>query len=148
VTAVTALTDQYTAGLLDTSVVIDLQRASELMTLPDVGSVCAITLAELSYGVALAPDPLEAARRAQRYARVRAWMHPLPFDELAADKYGELAALVRAHGRQPRSRRMDLMIAAVAMSNSLPLFTLNPDDFAGLEPALTVVAPDPRLRLV
>jgi hypothetical protein len=34
----------------------------------------------------------------------------------------------------------DLMIAAVAMANDLPLHTANPDDFVGLESLLRVVA--------
>jgi len=121
--------------------VIDLAAARASVGLPDHVSICSITLAELSYGVALATDPLEAARRSQRYARLRAWLTPLPFDERAADRYGELAALIRAHGRQPRPRRLDLMIAAVAVSHNLPLFTLNPDDCRGLESVLEVVGP-------
>ena len=36
----------------------------------------------------------------------------LPFDVDTADHYGALAALVRASGRNPRPRRMDLQIAA------------------------------------
>ena len=129
-------------GLLDTSVVIDPIGAAARMKLPARASICAVTLAELSYGVAAASDPVEAARRSQRYARVRAWLDPLPFDERAADKYGELAALTRAYGRQPRPRRFDLMIAAVAASRSLTLFTLNPDDFRGLDSAVDVVGPN------
>jgi len=52
-----------------------------------------------------------------------------------------VTALVLAHGRQPRPRRLDLMIAAVALSNDLPLITLNRDDFLGLDSVLTVVGP-------
>jgi len=43
--------------------------------------------------------------------------------------YGQLCAAVRAAGRQPRPRSSDLMIAATAASNALPLYTANPDDF-------------------
>ena len=42
--------------------------------------------------------------------------------------------------RKPRGRMADLMIAGVAMANDLPLHTANPDDFAGLESLLRVVA--------
>lgn len=45
-----------------------------------------------------------------------------------------------AAGRSPEPRRMDLMIAAIASANDLPLFTRKVDDFKGLEPLLTVVA--------
>ena len=133
---------EYSEGLLDTSAVIDPTGASARMRLPARASICAVTLAELSYGVAVASDSVEAARRSQRYARARAWLDPLPFDERAADKYGELVALTRAYGRQPRPRRLDLMIAAVAASRGLTLFTLNPDDFRGLDSAVDVVGPN------
>jgi predicted nucleic acid-binding protein len=41
--------------------------------------------------------------------------------------------------RDPRPRRMDLMIAAIASAHDLPLFTRNIDDFAGLEDMVTVI---------
>ncbi|MFF3392271.1 hypothetical protein ACFYW1_15260 [Streptomyces sp. NPDC002669] len=41
--------------------------------------------------------------------------------------------------RDPRPRRMDLMIAAIASVRGLPLYTRDADDFKGLEGALTVV---------
>lgn len=63
----------------------------------------------------------------------------LPFDVPTAEYYGALATLVRRHGRNPRSRRTDLQIAATAVRHGLVLVTRNIDDFAGLEPALTVV---------
>jgi predicted nucleic acid-binding protein len=47
---------------------------------------------------------------------------------------------VRAAGRQPRRRSSDLMIAATAASNQLPLYTANPDDFKGAESIVEVVA--------
>lgn len=42
-------------------------------------------------------------------------------------------------GRKPRRRVADLMIAAIAVAEGLPLFTTNPDDFKGLDELLTVV---------
>ena len=44
-----------------------------------------------------------------------------------------------AAGRNPKPRRNDLMIAATAVANSLPLYTANVDDFKGLESMLEVV---------
>jgi predicted nucleic acid-binding protein len=38
-----------------------------------------------------------------------------------------------------RRCRVDLMIAATAAANDLPLFTRNARDFAGLEQAVTIV---------
>jgi len=129
-----------TAGLLDTCVVIDLPRYDPA-DLPDVSHVSAITLAELSYGVALATSPVDAATRSQVFANTKAWVRPLPFDGAAAERYGELAALVLATGRHPH--RMDLMIAAVAVVRHLSLYTANPDDYKGLDTVLTVVPVTP-----
>ena len=129
-------------GLLDTCVVIDLARYDSA-SLPAVTYVSAITMAELSFGVALAKSAVDAAVRSQVFATTKAWVQPLPFDGEAAEKYGEMAALVLAAGRQPRPRRMDLMIAAIAVSRRLPLYTANPDDFRGLESVLTIVPISP-----
>jgi len=133
------LPEIHPKGLLDTSVLIDIVGARDRIGLPAESVISAITVAELSYGIAVATDPLEATRRAQRYARITAWLQPLPFDKAAADAYGELVALVRSTGRSPRPRRFDLLIAAVAASQSLPLYTLNPTDFAGLDPLVHIV---------
>ncbi|MGW4771412.1 cytotoxic translational repressor of toxin-antitoxin stability system, toxin of TAS system [Nocardia sp. NPDC004278] len=50
-----------------------------------------------------------------------------------------MSAAVVAVGRKPRRRLADLMIASTAIANELPLFTINPNDFVGLERLLTVV---------
>jgi hypothetical protein len=44
-----------------------------------------------------------------------------------------------AASRNPKPRKNDLMIAATAVANSLPLYTANVDDFKGLESMLEVV---------
>lgn len=51
-----------------------------------------------------------------------------------------MAELVVAEGRNPKPRKCDLMIAAIASVNDLPLYTRDPDDFKGLDPVLTVMA--------
>jgi len=61
---------------------------------------------------------------------VESTFEPLPYDHHAARFYGQICAAVRAAGRQPRKRASDLMTAAVAASNALPL---NLDDFHGSE---------------
>ncbi|QUQ68077.1 hypothetical protein [Kutzneria sp. CA-103260] len=53
--------------------------------------------------------------------------------------YGHIDVLVRAVGRNPRSRISDLYIAATAVANDLPLITRNPKDFVGLDSIPTVV---------
>jgi predicted nucleic acid-binding protein len=42
-------------------------------------------------------------------------------------------------GRKPRGRAVDLLIAATAVANDLPLYTLDADDVYGLESLLTIV---------
>lgn len=46
----------------------------------------------------------------------------------------------QAAGRNPRPRRMDLLIAAVAAANRVPLVTRNGSDFAELREMLQVIA--------
>ena len=137
-TGAIALADR-SIGLLDTCVVIDLGLSELPAPLPEESMVSAITLAELAYGIPLASDALEATRRAQVYARVKEWIAPVPFDAAAADKYGELVALVKTTGRSPRPRRIDLMIAATAASLGVPLFTRDLDAFTGLDPIVEIV---------
>lgn len=125
-------------GLLDTSVVIDLPKVP-VERLPDELAISTITLAELAAGPHASGVPAERAARQQRLQWAEATFDPLPFDADAARSYGQVYALVRAAGRQPRRRFADLQIASVAVANGLPLLTRNPADFSGLESILTVV---------
>jgi predicted nucleic acid-binding protein len=127
-------------GILDTSVVIDLERldASEL---PREVAVTSITMAELAAGPHATSDAAERARRQDRLQRAEAAFDPLPFDAAAARAYGRIYAAVVARGRKARgARAVDLLIAAVAAAAELPLCTRNPDDFSGLDDLVTVVA--------
>jgi len=120
-------------GLLDTSVVIALERIDEV-TLPRTGAISAITLAELTAGPLATSDRPEQARRQERLRWAESTFDPLPFDVGAARAYGRVYANVPAQGRKARGRRaVDLLIAATAISNELPLFTTNPDDFEAIE---------------
>jgi predicted nucleic acid-binding protein len=132
------VTTRYLRGLGDTNILIYLERlpASHL---PAELLTSTVSLAELSAGTHSAADTAERARRVLRVQRVEATFSPLPFDVEAARQYGVIAAEVIAMGRKPRGRVADLMIAAIAAANSLPLFTTNPGDYRGLESAVTVV---------
>lgn len=125
-------------GLLDTSVLIDLPEIA-LDTLPVELAISTVTLAELAAGTHATDEPGERAARQQRLQWAEATFDPLPFDTEAARSYGQIYALVRAAGRQPRRRFADLLIASVAAANNLPLVTRNPDDFRGLDQVLSVV---------
>src|SRR3954449_510205 len=120
-------------GLLDTSVVIDLEHI-EPSRLPIEVAVSAITMAELAAGPHATSDPEERARRQDRLQRAEAAFDPLPFDADAARAYGRIYAAVAAAGRKARgARAVDLLIAATACANELPLYTRNVPDFAALD---------------
>jgi hypothetical protein len=131
---------RWVRGLLDTSVVIELERLGP-DALPDELAVSSLTLAELAAGPHATDDPTERARRQERLQRAEATFEPLPFDAAAARAYGRIYAAVLAAGRKARGQRaVDLMIAAVALSSELPLFTRNPGDFTMLGDLIDVVA--------
>lgn len=130
---------ETTSGLLDTSVVIDLDVIAP-DDLPGEASVSAVTMAELSAGPHATADPAERARRQDRLQQLESWVEPVPFDGDCARAYGRIYSAVLAAGRQPRRRAADLLIAATALASGLPLYTRNADDFGGLEQILTVVA--------
>jgi predicted nucleic acid-binding protein len=127
-------------GLIDTSVLIDWDDPAVGAALPDVVAISAITMAELAAGPHLAREPLEKASRQARLQQVESLFDALDFDSAAARSYGQVVAAVVAAGRSHRSRIADLLIAAVAHSNRLALYTRNPQDFAGLDTLITVVA--------
>ena len=79
------------------------------------------------------------AERPRRLSVLQRHFDALPVDDALAVSYGRLAAAVVDHGRQPRRRVMDLLIAATAHAHRARLYTRNPDDFAGLDEHLTVV---------
>ncbi|MGW5972568.1 PIN domain-containing protein [Streptomyces sp. NPDC055186] len=137
----------YAQGLLDTNIMI-LRRWVAPEELPDEMAITAITLAELSAGPhevrrndeqSAYDEHVERARRLDVLQRAEHEFDPLPFDADAARIYGRICAAVISAGRKPRRRVADLMIAAIAVAEGLPLFTTNPDDFKGLDDLLTVV---------
>ncbi|MFI9504749.1 type II toxin-antitoxin system VapC family toxin [Nocardia sp. NPDC052566] len=137
----------YAQGLLDTNIMI-LRRWIDPEELPEAMAISAITLAELSAGPHEVrrndeqdsyDEHVERARRLDVLQRAENEFDPIPFDTEAARIYGRVCASVISAGRKPRRRIADLMIAAIAVAEQLPLFTTNPDDFHGLEQLLTVV---------
>jgi predicted nucleic acid-binding protein len=127
-------------GLIDTSVVIDLERIDRA-ELPSELAISAVTMAELAAGPHATIDPAERARRQDRLQRSEATFEPLPVDSAVARAYGRIYAAVAAGGRTARGRRaFDLLIAATALAAELPLYTRNPDDFAELDGLVRVVA--------
>ena len=132
------MAERLPAGLLDTSVILDLEQLSPEQ-LPIQVAVTSVTLAELAAGPAATRDPAERAIRQDRLQRTEAAFDPLPFDLEAARAYGRIYSAVVARGRKPRSRIADLFIAAIALAEDLPLLTRNAGDFAGLERLVDIV---------
>ena len=128
-----------TRGVLDTSTLIVLPRIEDPSILPDEPVITAVTLAELSVGPLVARDGHERAARQAHLQQAEADFDPLPFDAAAARAFGRVAASLRQSGRKTAARAYDAMIAAIALANDLPVFTCNPQDFAGID-GLDVVA--------
>ena len=130
---------RHARGILDTSVIIDLESI-EPGRLPLEVAVSAITMGELAAGPHAATDAGERARRQDRLQRAEAAFDPLPFDGEAARAYGRVYAAVVTTGRKARGpRAVDLLIAATACAQGLPLYTRNPDDLKGLDELIEVV---------
>lgn len=127
------------AAVVDTNIIaaLGLYNPSEL---PNAILITAVTLGELSFGPHATDDPVKRAGRVALLQHVEATFDPLPYDQGAARLYGQICAAVRVAGREPRKRAADLMIAATAASNQLPLYTANPDDFKGSEGLVEVIA--------
>jgi predicted nucleic acid-binding protein len=127
-------------GLIDTSVVIDLERI-DAGQLPSELAISALTMAELAAGPHATRDSAERARRQDRLQRAEATFDPLPFDGDCARAYGRVYAAIVATGRKARGpRAVDLLIAATAVAANLPLYTRNVDDFRGIEDLLETIA--------
>jgi hypothetical protein len=127
-------------GLIDTSVVIDLEQIDSI-DLPVELAVSSITMAELAAGPHATQDAAERARRQDRLQRAEAAFDPLPFDSEASRSYGRIYAAIVSAGRKPRgARAVDLLIAATACALGLPLYTRNAGDFVGLEGIVDIIS--------
>ncbi|MGH3711669.1 MAG: type II toxin-antitoxin system VapC family toxin, partial [Pseudonocardiaceae bacterium] len=133
------MADRPACGVLDTCAYIDLDLLDPA-ALPVIPEITAVTLAELHQGVAMSKDAATRAARTEKLGAAVADFDALPFDGDAAARYGTLVALAIAAGRDPRPRRMDLMIAAIASTSGVPLYTRNAEDFKGLDGVITIVA--------
>lgn len=123
-------------ALLDTSVLIGAESPGDLE-----GAISAASLAELHFGVLVASDEDERARRSQRLGVVEATFDPLPVDAAVAREWGKLAAAVVSRGGMPRRRALDLVIAATANVHDVPLLTLNTKDLALIDDLVDARAP-------
>jgi len=134
---------RHDRALLDTSTVLLLPRLGSAADLPVRSMISAVTLAELAVGPLVTDDPVKRATRAAEVQQAEADFDPLPFDAAAARAFGVVAADLRRSGRKAAARTFDAMIAAIAIANGLPLYTCNPDDFAGIDGLELVAVPHP-----
>lgn len=133
------MTEGIVSGLLDTSTVILLSRLTDVTELPHKPVISTITLAELSVGPLVARSSAERVARQAHLQQAEADFDPIPFNAAAARAFGRVAADLRDSGRKSQARAYDALIAAVAIANDLPLYTVNPSDFSGIE-ALRLMA--------
>lgn len=120
--------------VLDTSILI----ANDVPPIEGEVAISAVSLAELHFGLLVATTAQQRAQRLQRLIAVERKFEPLPVDAGVARSYGQLAAAVRAYGRKPQPRALDLMIAATAHANNARLVTRNANELHGIEHLLGV----------
>ena len=119
-------------GLIDTNVVIQL-RELDPASIPSEPMISAITLAELSAGPLVTDDIQQQARRQTHLQFAESMFDPIPVDAVVARAFGRVSSDLRRSGRKSASRTYDALIAATALAHGLPLYTANPDDFAGID---------------
>ena len=108
--------------------------------------ITAVTLAELSVGPLVAQTDAERAARQAHLQQAEADFDPLPFDAAAARAVGQVAADLRRAGRKAGARAYDALIAATTVARGLALYTVNPDDFRGINKLKLVEIPHPDER--
>lgn len=123
-------------AIIDTSVLI----ATDVPPLDGELAISTATLAELHFGLLVTTDAAVRAERLRRLLELQRNFDALPVDDDVATSYGQLAAAVVARGRQPRSRVMDLLVAATAHAHSARLYTRNASDLAGIEHLIEIVS--------
>lgn len=114
-----------TRAVLDTSILIGAEDPGRLE-----GAISSASIAELHFGLLVAADSQERARRAMRLGVIEATFDPIEVDVAIAREWGRLAAAIVERGGQPRRCAMDLVIAATANICEVTLLTA---DLADLE---------------
>jgi predicted nucleic acid-binding protein len=123
-------------SVLDTSVLI----ADSLNPIDGDIAISMISIAELQFGVLVAPDDERRATRLARLSSILRAFEPLPVDAKVAASYGQLAAATHRAGRKATARSLDLMIAATAHAHGARLITSNIDDVRHLDGLIEIIA--------
>jgi len=122
-------------SVLDTSILI--AEAAD----PVEGDIAisVVSIAELQFGVLIAPDDDRRAHRLARLSAILRSFEPLPVDAAVAASYGALAAATHRAGRKATARSLDLTIAATAHAHGARLVTANIDDVKHLDALVEIV---------
>lgn len=121
-----------TRAIIDTSVLIDVERIDRASA-PEEVAFSAIAVAELAAAPQASSDPAERARRQDRLQRAEATFEAVSVGTNAVRAFGRIYAAVASGGRRARGRRaFDLLIAATALAEDVPLHTRNPRGFKDL----------------
>ena len=123
-------------AILDTSVLL----ATSVAEIEGELAISVASLAELHFGVLITSDAATRAERLRRLSILQDKFDALPIDDKVAVSYGQLAAAVTSSGRQPRSRVMDLLIAAKAHAHGARLYTRDASDLVGIEHLVDIIA--------
>jgi predicted nucleic acid-binding protein len=122
-------------SVLDTSVLI----GSTLDRLEGEFTISVVSIAELQFGVLIAPGEPQRAHRLARLSAITRIFEPLPVDSSVAASYAEIAAATYEVKRKSSARSLDLMIAATAHAHGARLVTANIKDVKHLDHILEIV---------
>ena len=94
-------------------------------------------------GPLVTTDEAERSARQSHLLQAEADFDPLPFDAAAARAFGQVASSLRRSGRKPAARAYDALIAAIGLAHDLPIFTVNPSGFHGIDGLTVMPVPHP-----
>ena len=123
-------------SILDTSILV----AEHPAPIEGQIAISVMSIAELQFGVLVAPDYNRRAHRLARLSSILLSFEPLPVDAAVAASYGELAAATHRAGGRASARSLDLMIAATAHAHEARLVTANVEDVRHLDGLIEILA--------
>ena len=134
-----AVSRKDSRGLLDTSVLVAIERGRSLHTeaMPETAAISVVTKAELRVGIFAAEDIETRDRRLMTFELANRIVS-LPIDEAVSRAWAQMRAYVQASGRKVGVN--DMWIAATAAANEIPVLTQDGDfDALNSVAGLTVI---------